>query len=53
MMDNLWVHKRPEILHLYDQLNIAPIYNVGYSPDYNPIESVFSIVKREYNKRRL
>ena len=53
VMDNLWVHKDAQILALYHQLKITPIFNVGYAPDFNPIESVFSIVKREYCKRRL
>ena len=37
----------------YQELDILPIYNVAYSPEYNPIESVFSQVKRTYNRERL
>ena len=53
MMDNLWVHKDPEVMDLYKRLKITPIFNVGYAPDFNPIESTFSIVKRQYCKQRL
>ena len=37
----------------YERLNIMPIYNVGYSPEFNPIEACFSQVKRVYNRERL
>ena len=33
--------------------DIQLIFNVGYSPEFNPIESVFSQVKRWYNRERL
>ena len=37
----------------YVSLDIVPIYNVGYSPEYNPIESVFSQIKRLFCRERL
>ena len=49
LMDNLTVHKSQDIKPLYEQLNIMPIFNVGYSPEFNPIESVFSKVKAIFN----
>jgi len=36
-----------------DELNIKPIFNVGYSPEFNPIERVFSKIKRRFNAKRL
>ena len=30
-----------------------PIWNVSYSPEFNPIESVFSQVKRFFSRERL
>jgi transposase len=53
MMDNLGVHKARAIKDVYSELKITPVYNVAYSPDYNAIESVFSIVKKEFCKQRL
>ena len=35
------------------KLDIKPIYNVGYSPEFNPIEAVFSKVKRQFSYHRL
>jgi len=52
-MDNLWVHKRPECRELMGKLDIRPIYNIGYSPEFNPVEAVFSKVKRRFSCQRL
>ena len=35
------------------KLDIWPIYNVGASPEFNPIEAVFSKVKRQFSYQRL
>ena len=32
---------------------MEPIWNIGYSPEFNPIEAVFSKVKRGFNSQRL
>ena len=52
-MDNLWVHKNAEVRELMAKLDIRPIYNVAYSPEFNPIEAVFSKVKRQFSCQRL
>ena len=44
-MDQLHVHKTNQVRATYDQLNIKPVWNVVYSPEFNPIEAVFSKVK--------
>lgn len=49
-MDNLSVHKTKEVQDTYKRLKITPIYNMPYSPDFNGIESYFSLVKSEYKK---
>jgi transposase len=36
-----------------EQLEIGCIYNAAYSPDYNPIESVFSVVKNAIKRERI
>jgi transposase len=50
-LDNLAVHKTKEVLETYERLNIKPIFNVPYSPQFNGIESYFSLLKGEYKKR--
>ncbi len=53
-MDQLTVHSdKTEVKHLYGELNIKQILNVGYSPEFNCIESCFSHTKRYYGKQRL
>ena len=41
-MDNLMVHRGSLVMPMYDELNFVPIWNVKYSPDFNPIETVFA-----------
>ena len=52
-MDNLSVHRSREIRDRMDDLNFAYVYGPPYSPDFNPIESVFSIFKRQMKNERL
>ena len=52
-MDQLAVHRSKEVKPLYQELNIVPIFNIGYSPEFNPIEAVFSKVKRKFSSERL
>ena len=52
-MDQLSVHKSKEVKPWYEKLDMKRIFNVGYSPQYNPIESSFSKAKRLFNERRL
>ena len=33
--------------------DVEVLFNVPYSPDYNPIEKVFNILKQKYKKLRL
>ena len=49
-MDNLSVHKTRGMMELYKSLSITPIFNIPYSPDFNGIESYFSLVKASYKK---
>ncbi len=52
-MDQLQVHKGKDVLPMYSKLNFVPIWNIKYSPDYNPIETVFAQVKLWYKRERL
>jgi hypothetical protein len=51
--DNLSVHKTKETMKAYRYLNILPIFNLPYSPEFNPIELVFAQVKQIYKRKRL
>ena len=52
-MDQLKVHQAIVVKPYYDKLDIKPIFNVGYSPEFNPIEAVFSRVKFLFCNKRL
>jgi transposase len=52
-MDQLGVHKTKEVVQRYKELDIVKIENVSYSPEFNPIESCFSQVKRVFCRERL
>lgn len=52
-MDNLSVHKSGETRAAMAELNINYIFNVPYSPQFNPIERSFSVVKNHYKRARL
>ena len=41
-MDNLRVHTGGDVAEEMARLNIKPIWNAVYSPQYNPIEMSFS-----------
>ena len=52
-MDNLGVHKKPNVMKAYETYDIMPIFNTSYAPDFNPIEASFSQVKRHFCSQRL
>ena len=49
-MDNLQVHKTKEVLDTCKRLKARPIFKVPYYPDFNGIETYFSLLKGEYKK---
>ena len=51
--DNLSVHRSAVVKERMDLLSIPYVFNCILSPEFNPIENVFSIVKRNFKKLRL
>ena len=51
--DQLNVHRSKDVKPWYDKLNIKPVFNISYSPEFNPIEAVFSKVKGLFTHKRL
>jgi transposase len=49
-MDNMRVHHSNVSKEAYKELELTPIFNIAYSPQFNPIESVFSMIKSNYKK---
>ena len=52
-MDNLAVHKTAAVREEMEKMNIEPVFSPAYSPDYNPIEYIFSKLKGIVRKWRL
>jgi transposase len=53
VMDNLRVHNCNDVMERLDELGIEYIFTPAYSPDFNPIESVFSIFKNKFKRMRI
>ena len=51
-MDNLSVHSSEHSKKVMRDHGFRFIYNCAYQPDYNPIETVFSMVKRNFKALR-
>ena len=52
-MDRLSVHMSLKVQKKMNELGIRYVYNSAYSPNFNPIENVFSIVKKHIKTERL
>lgn len=46
VMDNLSAHKRPQVTELIEAAGASVLYLPPYSPDFNPIEMIWSKIKR-------
>ena len=53
VMDNLRVHHSKLAMERIEELGFEYIFTPPYSPDANPIESVFSIFKGKLKKERI
>jgi transposase len=50
-MDNALFHKTKKIKEFFSSTpNLIPIFNASYSPEYNPIEIIFGLMKRHFKK---
>ena len=52
-MDQLAMHRSLVVQQKIKDLGMRCIFNAPYSPDYNPIEGVFSVAKRKIKQERL
>ena len=51
-MDQLKVHTSNDAKEIMRNLQFSWIYNIAYSPEYNPIELTFSKIKHEFKRLR-
>ena len=52
-MDKASVHTAKKTYETMGDLGITPIFNITASPEYNPIEAVFSFCKGSFRRARL
>lgn len=53
VMDNINFHHSKDVIERLEKANIAVLFTPPYSPQYNPIELVFSLIKRDFRTRIL
>jgi len=51
LLDNARIHHSRIVKDYTEQTENKLLYSVPYSPDYNPIENIFSIIKNEIRKK--
>lgn len=51
LMDNVSFHHNKEVISLLDKNCIKPLFIPPYSPQFNPIEEFFSVVKSQFRKQ--
>ena len=52
-LDNCRVHHSKKVKGHLKDVDLTTIFNVPYSPQYNPIERVWAMVKMQYKKMKL
>ena len=51
IMDNALFHHLDKIQQMYDDAGVILLYLPPYSPDFNPIEEHFSVLKKFIKKK--
>ena len=51
ILDNVAFHKTAEVKEAMQTKGYIPAFIPPYSPDFNPIENVFSVIKNSFRKR--
>lgn len=48
LMDNVAFHKTKSVKNMLSSINLEPLFIPAYTPDFNPIENIFSALKNIY-----
>ena len=49
LMDNARIHHCKKTVEYINECSITPIYTVPYTPELNPIENCFSVIKKVFD----
>lgn len=52
LLDNASIHKTKYVLNIFKNKKYIPLFIPPYSPEYNPIELIFGIIKSSFYKQR-
>lgn len=52
IMDNCSIHKSPKVKELIESVGCRLVYLPTYSPDLNPIENYWAVMKNQIKKQR-
>lgn len=51
LLDNVAFHKSKAVLAAFERMGKIPVFIPPYSPEFNPIENVFSYIKSAYRPK--
>jgi transposase len=51
LIDNASIHKSKKANNIYKEKKINIIYNAPYQSEFNPIEMIFSLLRKKLNKK--
>jgi len=52
LLDNASIHKTKYVIDIFNKKGYIPIFTPPYSPEFNPIELIFGIIKSTFYKQR-
>lgn len=52
LLDNASIHKTKKVLEIFKNKKYIPLFIPPYSPEFNPIELIFGIIKSSFYKKR-
>lgn len=52
LLDNASIHKTKYVMNIFKRKEYIPLFIPPYSPEYNPIELIFGIIKSMFYKQR-
>ena len=52
LLDNASIHKTKKVLEIFKNKKYIPLFIPPYSPEFNPVELIFGIIKSSFYKKR-
>ena len=52
LLDNASIHKTKEVMVAFESMGLKSLFIPPYSPEFNPIENIFGVMKKRFYKMR-